>query len=501
MIIQIYLINHRNENRIKIDTKLPFDMLTKIKQINGRKWSKTLNAWHIPYTKIAYNQLLQMFGKQNVKSISNNDSPTKTDITDKKEIKEKPQGVSESSDSIKQQFPKFIVNATENGYERKTVVSNKLIVNQLDANTLAAYVPYFMNNWIEIVKKINGRRWNGEEKYWELPYVQDSIQQLLQINEVHFNFVISADIPESAPIIYATKKQQSKTQKPKLYDLLNDTQRLAITALEEMLMLERKSPRTIKSYRMHIIGLLYFYPNVKPSQITNEQLKKYMLHKITKDKIHERTQGQILNALVAFYKRLLKQEGKLENLFRPKKPQSLPNVFSKNEIVRFLNVIDNLKHKTMMILAYSSGLRRGEIINLRRKDILFDRKCIFVKKSKGKKDRYVMLAENAIDYLKKYLATYQPKYWLFEGEKGGQYGERSIQSVFINAKIKSGVNDSVTLHGLRHSFATHLVDNGVPLHVVKDLLGHESIKTTEVYLHISQHYLKEVKSPLDGLKF
>ena len=283
--------------------------------------------------------------------------------------------------------------------------------------------------------------------------------------------------------------------------MLNDIQKLAITALEEMLMLERKSPRTIKSYRTHIIGLLHFYPNIKPSQITNEQLKKYMFHKITQDKIHERTQGQILNAFVAFYKRLLKQEGKLANLFRPKKPKSLPNVFSKNEIVRFLNVIDNLKHKTMMILAYSSGLRRNEIINLRKKDILFDRKCIFVKQSKGKKDRYVMLAENAIDYLKKYLATYQPKYWLFEGEKGGQYGERSIQSVFINAKIKSGVNDSVTLHGLRHSFATHLVDNGIPLHVVKDLLGHNSIKTTEVYLHISQHYLKEVKSPLDGLKF
>jgi site-specific recombinase XerD len=184
--------------------------------------------------------------------------------------------------------------------------------------------------------------------------------------------------------------------------------------------------------------LLGFYPNVKPSQITNEQLKKYMLHKITSDKIHERTQGQILNALVAFYKRLLKQEGKLENIFRPKKPQSLPNVFSKEEIVRFINVFDNLKHKTMMILAYSAGLRRSEIINLRKKDILFDRKCIFVKLSKGKKDRYVMLAENAIEYLKKYLVEYQPNYWLFEGEKGGQYGERSIQSVFMNAKVKSG---------------------------------------------------------------
>ena len=202
--------------------------------------------------------------------------------------------------------------------------------------------------------------------------MQDSIQQLLQIKEVHFNFVVAADILKSAPIIYATKKQQPETQKPKLYDLLNDTQKLAITALEEMLMLERKSHLTIKSYRTRIIGLLHFYPNVKPSQITNKQLRKYMLHKITQDKIKETTQGQILNALVAFYKRLLKQEGKLENLLRPKKAQSLPNVFSKEEIVRFMRVIQNLKHKTLLMLVYSAGLRKNEVRNLRKKDILFD---------------------------------------------------------------------------------------------------------------------------------
>ena len=132
---------------------------------------------------------------------------------------------------------------------------------------------------------------------------------------------------------------------------------------------------------------------------------------------------------------------------------------------------------------------------------LFDRNAIFVKQSKGKKDRYVMLADSAVKYLKEYLKIYQPKYWLFEGEKGGQYSERSIQSVFTDAKIKSGVNDGVTFHGLRHSFATHLVDTGVPLHVVKDLMGHNSIKTTEVYLHLSKTYLQEVKSPLDTLDF
>jgi site-specific recombinase XerD len=226
-----------------------------------------------------------------------------------------------------------------------------------------------------------------------------------------------------------------------------------------------------------------------------------MLHKITKDKIHERTQGQILNAFVAFYKRLLKQEGKLANLFRPKKPQSLPNVFSKEEVKRLITATDNLKHKTLLMLVYSAGLRRGELINLQKKDILFERKCIFVKAAKGKKDRYVLLAEKATTYLKSYLATYQPKYWLFEGESAGQYSETSIQKVFTRAKEKALVNPQVTFHGLRHSFATHAVENNVPLHVVKELLGHSSIKTTEVYLHISDKFRKEFRSPLDELDF
>lgn len=497
MIIQIYLIEHRNENRIKINNKLQSDALSKIKQIKGRKWSQTLKCWHIPYTKIAYNELLQLFGKQNIQHISSGKSVTVTKAEAQKIIKPLP--ISETPNQIKKVFPKFITQAKENGHERKTVVSKQLIINQLNNNTLAAYVPYFMNNWIEIIRKINGRKWNTEEKYWELPYVQDTIHQLLQINAVHFNFVISENIPESALTVYDTKKQRPKTTKPKPYDLLNDTQRLAITALEEMLILERKSHRTIKSYRTHIIGLLHFYPKVKPSQITNDQLKKYMLHKITKDKIHERTQGQILNAFVAFYKRLLKQEEKLENIFRPKKPKSLPNVFSKQEIVRFMSVIKNLKHKTLLMLVYSAGLRKNEVRNLRKKDILFDRKCIFVKDAKGKKDRYVFLSDNIVKYLKPYLVEYQPKFWLFEGNTAGQYSETSIQKIFTKAKIQSNVNPYVTFHGLRHAFATHSHENNVPLIVIQELLGHNSIKTTEIYLHISDKFRKEFRSPLDEL--
>ena len=201
--------------------------------------------------------------------------------------------------------------------------------------------------------------------------------------------MISDDIPKTIPTIYARKKDKPKERK-------------AIDALHELLTLERKSWSTIKTYKTHLIGLLRYYPNAKPSQITNQQLKKYLFQKIEHDKIAETTQGQILNAFVAFYKRLLKQEEKLVGLKRPKKPKKLPNILSKEAVTKLFKSTNNIKHKTLLMLVYSAGLRKREVINLRKRDIFFDRKCIFVKAGKGKKDRYIFLSQKAEKYLKEY---------------------------------------------------------------------------------------------------
>lgn len=487
--ISIIKIQHRGEYRIRVASKLSPINKQKIRQITGRKWSKTLISWHLPYTSASYQELIEKVGKENIKVL-------KSDLDSHivKKINTKPVNLSKQK-NIK--TPKWAFYKKKNNEQERVVSGNCVIVNQLTPNLISAYVPTNHPSWLDIVRKIEGRKWNNEEKYWTFPYVQASIEQLKQIASIHFNFELK-NIKEEAKVIFSKKKAfQSAKLKP--YHTLNKMQQLAITKLEEMLMLERKSHSTIKSYRTHLINLFCFYPVAKPSQITNEQLRAYMLHKIKKDKIKGTTQGQILNALVAFYKRLLKQEGHLTDLFRPKKKQSLPNVFSKEEVKKLFNTVTNLKHKTLLMLVYSAGLRKSEVRKLRKKDILFSRNCIFIKDSKGQKDRYVFLSSKVVEYLKPYLKEYQPKYWLFEGSKAGQYGETSIQRIFTDAKIKAEINPYVTFHGLRHSFATHSIENGVPLHVVKDLLGHNSLKTTEVYLHISDKFRKEIKSPLDEL--
>jgi len=158
-----------------------------------------------------------------------------------------------------------------------------------------------------------------------------------------------------------------------------------------------------------------------------------------------------------------------------------------------------MKHKSMLILVYSSGLRKSEVLNLSVEDLSFERKTLFIKNAKGGKDRYTFFADVAQKYLKEYIKKYQPRYYLFEGRTGGRYGESSIQSIYEKARNKSKVNRFVTLHGLRHSFSTHLSEKNVPLHVLQDLLGHSSIKTTEIYLHISNKFRQELKNPLDDL--
>ena len=178
----------------------------------------------------------------------------------------------------------------------------------------------------------------------------------------------------------------------------------------------------------------------------------------------------------------------------------LPKILSTEEVVDLLDAVDNLKHKLALLLIYSSGLRRGELLNLLKKDINIKRRVIHIKSAKGKKDRYVVLAETVVPYLKTYLKQYRPVRWLFEGQNGGQYSATSLWKVFNAALEKSKVNPYATLHTLRHSYATHCVENGHNLKSVQEALGHASLKTTEVYLHISSEALKKLKSPLDNLE-
>ena len=209
-----------------------------------------------------------------------------------------------------------------------------------------------------------------------------------------------------------------------------------------------------------------------------------------------------MNALKFYYEQVLKREKLFWEIPRPKKPLLLPKLLNEVEIAKLFNSLGNRKHKAMLFLAYSAGLRVSEIVALKIADIDSIRMQIFVGRAKGKKDRYVNLSPVVLDILRKYIKEYKPRplVYLFESDQTfTAYPTRTVQQIFANAKHKAGIRKEVGVHSLRHSFATHLLEKGTDIKYIKELLGHFNIKTTERYLHVSKKQLVNIVNPFDDL--
>jgi site-specific recombinase XerD len=218
--------------------------------------------------------------------------------------------------------------------------------------------------------------------------------------------------------------------------------------------------------------------------------------------LKENTLHSRINALKFYYEQVLKREKFFWEIPRPKKQFILPKVLGEDEVAKQFNALGNLKHKAMLFAAYSAGLRVSEIVALKIRDIDSSRMQIRIENAKGKKDRYVNLSPVLLDVLRAYIRTYKPKpkKFLFESQQTGEaYPTRTIQRIFYLAKEKAYIGKTVGIHSLRHSFATHMLEKGIDIRYIKDLLGHFSIKTTERYLHVKREQLVNIISPLDDL--
>ena len=280
---------------------------------------------------------------------------------------------------------------------------------------------------------------------------------------------------------------------------LNDYQLRAVNAFTELLQLKNYSYATLKNYRHHLISFITFYSGKKPSGITKEEVLKYMLFNNEKNKPSPSTQNVIINSIKFFYEEVLKRPREVYQLPRPQKENKLPAVFDEKEIAAIIKAAENLKHKTMLCLAYAGGLRVSEIVALKIKDIDSARMVINIRQGKGKKDRIVMLSDKLLALLRTYYLEYKPKTWMFEGQGNKQYAIRSVQKVLERVKEKAGVKKEGSIHALRHSFATHLMEGGTDIMSIKELLGHDSLRTTSRYTHVSKKHIANIQSPLDKL--
>jgi integrase/recombinase XerD len=221
---------------------------------------------------------------------------------------------------------------------------------------------------------------------------------------------------------------------------------------------------------------------------------------ILKNNFSSSYQNQIVNAVKLFFRTIDNKKLDPEIIHRPKREKVLPNVLSKEEVKQILEAHRNIKHRAMLSLIYSCGLRCGELLTLKPEHIDSKRGIVLIKQGKGKKDRIAPLSVKIIDILRNYYTQYKPKIYLFEGQEIGKpYDNRTLQQVLKQALVKAKISKPVTLHWLRHSYATHLLENGTDLRYIQEILGHKSSKTTEIYTHVSTKSIQKIISPFDSL--
>lgn len=263
---------------------------------------------------------------------------------------------------------------------------------------------------------------------------------------------------------------------------------------------KRFAESTIKNYTSALRLFLNFYADKNVADLTADHVIRFNNEYILAKRLSSSMQNQVVNAIKKFFLIVKNSRIDIEAIHRPRGEYKDPNVISKEEVKQILDAPRNLKHRAMLSLIYACGLRRSELLNLKPMHIDSKRKLLIIKQSKGRKDRVTPLSEKIIELLREYYKAYKPKEWLFEGQKpGNKYSATSLQNVLKQALRRSRIKKPVTLHWLRHSFATHLIEAGTDLRYIQEILGHKSSKTTEIYTHVSNKSLQNIKSPFDDL--
>lgn len=262
------------------------------------------------------------------------------------------------------------------------------------------------------------------------------------------------------------------------------------------LLLRNYSPKTIKAYLM-CIEFYFKYKKINLEKLEEENIKDFLFLLKERNKSPQ-TINLYLNSIKFFYQEIIKNYQKI-NLKFAKRNKNLPIVLSREEIKRIIENTKNNKHKLMIILSYSSGLRVSEIVNLKVKDLNLDEFTIHLKRAKGMKDRITIFPEKILNEIKNLIAGKNLNDYVFESERGGKLTTATAQKVFIKSLQRSKINKTATFHSLRHSFATHLLENGTDIRYVQELLGHSNIRTTQIYTHVMNPMIKKIKSPFDNI--
>lgn len=352
---------------------------------------------------------------------------------------------------------------------------------------------------MQLIRKVDDVRWSATMKCWHVPDTKNSVNEVFNIlkGRAYFNY---SQLKCQEPFKEDERKVQMLKVRNNKFPDLSEEDVLIIKEFKKWMDHKRYSESTINTY---ISMISRFGGFIKPQQINqcnSDDIIRYVNEYIIPAGLSYAFQNQTVNALRLLFSVINSETLEIESLCRPRTEHRLPNVLTKEEVRSILESCGNVKHRAMLSLIYACGLRRSEMLNLMLADINSKRKVIFIRQSKNKKDRIIPISDKMIHLLREYARAYRPEKYLFEGfKKGEKYSANSLEKTLKSACKKAGIIKSVTLHWLRHSYATHLLESGTDLRYIQVLLGHSRSSTTEIYTHVSLNSIQNIKSPFDTL--
>ena len=364
-------------------------------------------------------------------------------------------------------------------------ISMNLKISKKSKSKIIIRIPYDRED-VKKIKNISGYWWNNEKKYWTILNSKSNLKKLFDLFSDK-RIKINSDFDMFAGQEY----------------ILQYFQRYYAFKLKEILKLKGYSSETIKVYCNHLKSFIK-HSNKDPDNFNVNDVNNYSYYLLDEEENSSSYVNQFISMAKIFLEIILKKSAEELRIIRPQKKKKLPIILNKNEIKKIINSLSNLKHQTILSITYSAGLRVSEVVNIKLKDIDRERMLIHIRSGKGYKDRYTILSQKVMDKIELYISAYNiendGESWLFPGrDKSKHLTTRSVQRIFKKGCRKAKIKKNVSVHSLRHSFATHLLEQGVDLRYIQELLGHSSTKTTEIYTHVSNLEKRKIINPFDKL--
>lgn len=475
---------HRGEERIGIFFGYDEGLKDCVKQIPGVVFSSTNKCFYTSDTEENLKNIIRVLkevteidisGLTSGKHILQHSEPDRTD----KPVKKEPDHLIEKEESAPQRllsgFVEFRISE--------------------EGGSLVIRLPIpFEKRWVSELRSYRGR-YDSSRREWYFTWSKMTCDSLADYFSKEGVQVILKKEKVNSDLRTERKKVLQEINKRSVGPQVSDS----LVQMADYLDEKRYSPRTKEAYLSMMEYFFRYFENMQPDEISGEDISEFIQTIVIKLGYSAAYQNQMISAIKTYYQVNGPGRINIDILSRPRKRRSLPKTFSKEEVGRILNAPGNVKHKLLLWIVYSCGLRRSEVINIRLKDIDRSRSIIHILEGKGKVDRIVPVPAKVFQKIDEYLASYSPVEYLFEGQSGGRYASESVYRVFKQALHRAGIKKDVGIHCLRHSYATHLHENGLDIKYIQELLGHKSTRTTEIYTHVSRRNLVAVRSPIEDL--